>query len=507
MHSVENNFVVWANPIYWTTGTQVVAAILILVTAKIITAHVFSPLRHIPGPFLAKLSAIWLARQCRKTRRSAAVMEQHKIHGDFIRIAPNHVSINNPEAVNTIYGHKSGFVKSDFYDAFLQVTPVVFNVRDVNEHQRKRKYMNAAFSARALSDFEPYMDTELLAWKKRLLTMVNGGSAVIDFATWTNYLAFDVIGRFAFGSSFGFIEKGEDPYNLIATIDRRGEVLNALGSLPSYIRPWMKYNYLDSFWSAGLRARANLESIGRAAYKRRKDHNNPEKDLLSYLFQAKDDNGAIEEQEIIAESISFIVGGSDTTSSTITNFIDIVSRDSGIQKRLQAELDDAFPGMPDDDWVPSDKAVQGLPLLVATLREVMRIRPTSATGLERVVPEGGKTIAGIYFPAGTVVSVPTCGLLNDKRVFEAPEEFRPERWMTGDLKEVLAYFLPFSTGPRACIGRNFAWMEVLKAVAILFKLFDVERVNKKPTVIREGFFNKASECECIIKLRHQSFLK
>lgn len=112
-------------------------------------------------------------------------MEQHKIHGDFVRIAPSHVSINNPEAVNVIYGHKSGFVKSVFYDAFLQVTPVVFNVRDVDEHQRKRKYLNPAFSARALSDFEPYMDAELLAWKTRLLGMVKGDRAVIDFVTWS----------------------------------------------------------------------------------------------------------------------------------------------------------------------------------------------------------------------------------------------------------------------------------------------------------------------------------
>ncbi|KAJ6194680.1 cytochrome P450, partial [Bipolaris maydis] len=459
-----------------------------------------------PGPFWARYSPIWLVLQCRRARRSVAVMQQHKIHGDFVLIAPNHVSINNLEAVNTIYGHKSGFVKSGFYDAFLQVTPVVFNVRDPDAHQRKRKFLNPAFSAKALSDFEPHMNTELLAWKKRLLEMVKGGSASVDFVTWTNYLAFDVIGRFAFGSSFGFIEKGMDPYNLIATIDTRGEVLNALGSLPSWIRPWMKYNYLDPFWSAGLRARANLESIGRAAYQRRKNHNHPEKDLLSFLFHAKDDNGSIEEQEIIAESISFIVGGSDTTSSTITNFIDFVSRDPALQKELQAELDKAFPGRQNGDWVAPDDVVQHLPLLVATLREVLRIRPTSATGLERIVPEGGRTIAGVFFPAGTIVSVPTCGLLSNERVFEAPEMFRPQRWMTDDAKDMMAYFLPFSTGPRACIGRRFAWMDILKAVAVLFKLFDTERVNKKPTIIREGFFNKTSECECVIRLRHEGTL-
>jgi benzoate 4-monooxygenase len=110
-------------------------------------------------------------------------MEQHKLHGEFVRVAPNHVSVNNIEAVNVIYGHKSGFMKSDFYDAFLQVTPVVFNVRDVDDHQRKKNYMNSAFSARGLSEFEPYMDAELLAWKKKFLTMVKGQSTLIDFAT------------------------------------------------------------------------------------------------------------------------------------------------------------------------------------------------------------------------------------------------------------------------------------------------------------------------------------
>lgn len=53
---------------------------------------------------------------------------------------------------------------------------------------------------------------------------------------------------------------------------------------------------------------------------------------------------------------------------------------------------------------------------------------------------------------------------------------------------------------------RFAWMEILKAVAVLFKLFDTERVNKKPTIIREGFFNKTSECECVIRLRHEGTL-
>ena len=217
-----------------------------------------------------------------------------------------------------------------------------------------------------------------------------------------NYLAFDVIGSFAFGRSFGFTETGKDPYNLISTIDTRGEVLNALGTVPAWLRPYMKYNYLDTFWSSGLRATADFEKIGRSAYLSRKNSQDTRKDLLSFLFKAKeaDSKENISEEEIVAEAISFIVGGSDTTSSTMTNVIDIVSRDQKLQRQIQTELDRAFCGAQDEDWVAPDRISGTLPLLNATLKEVMRIRPTSATGLERVTPSGGRTISGKFIPEG-----------------------------------------------------------------------------------------------------------
>jgi benzoate 4-monooxygenase len=215
-----------------------------------------------------------------------------------------------------------------------------------------------------------------------------------------NYLAFDVIGSFSFGRPFGFIEKGNDPYNLIHTIDMRGETLNALGSLTPWLRPLMKYHFLDPFWPSGLRATANLEKIGREAFLRRKQNADDRCDLLSYLFAAADEKNEdpIDENEIIAESISFIVGGSDTTSSTMSNFIDMVSRNPAIQSQLQQELDETFPGQQADYWVPEEREVSKLRYLNAVLREVMRLRPTSATGLERVTPSGGKSVAGKFIP-------------------------------------------------------------------------------------------------------------
>jgi benzoate 4-monooxygenase len=234
---------------------------------------------------------------------------------------------------------------------------------------------------------------------RKIPTIVNSILIIILTA---NFLAFDVVGSFAFGEPFGFLTKGYDHMDLISTMDQRGEVLNALGTVPVWIRPFMKYVIFDSFWYNGLRATSSMGKFGTEAYHRRKKNLNSRKDFLTFMFSAKDPEteAALPEREIIAESISFIAGGSDTTSSTITNFIDIVSRNSQAQKNLQAELDEAFHGEQSETWVADDKTIQSLPVLNATLREVIRVRPTSATGLERVTPKGGKSICGTYIPEG-----------------------------------------------------------------------------------------------------------
>jgi len=236
-----------------------------------------------------------------------------------------------------------------------------------------------------------------------------------------NFLAFDVIGEYAFGVPFGFLASGSDGYNLINTVDTRGEVLNTIGHLPRWIRPYMRYFRIDPFFYNGLRSTANLEAIGRAAFGKRKAETSSaqRKDLMSFLLNAQDpDNGGpLPDEEVIAEAISFIVGGSDTTSSTMTNFMDFISRDQEIQSQIFAELLEAFPGPLGLGWVASEEVAGKLSLLNASIKEVMRLRPTSSTGLERVVPQGGRDVAGTFLPAGYLVSVPTVAIHHNHQIF------------------------------------------------------------------------------------------
>ena len=66
----------------------------------------------IPAPFPAQFTRLWLMYQARHGRRYLAVDEAHKKYGKVVRIQPNHVSIADPDAIQTIYGHGNGFLKA-----------------------------------------------------------------------------------------------------------------------------------------------------------------------------------------------------------------------------------------------------------------------------------------------------------------------------------------------------------------------------------------------------------
>lgn len=68
-------------------------------------------IRNIPGPTVAAFSNLWLLYQCRKGKRFIAVDEAHKTYGTLVRIQPNHVSVADDQAINSIYGHGNGFLK------------------------------------------------------------------------------------------------------------------------------------------------------------------------------------------------------------------------------------------------------------------------------------------------------------------------------------------------------------------------------------------------------------
>ena len=381
------------------------------------------------------------------------------------------------------------------------------------------------FSTKSVSQFEPYIHGNLELFVRQWDQLIERAShsnpksdgdvaAHIDCLNWFNYLAFDVIGDLAFGAPFGMLSAGADMAEVRASPDsppvyvpaieilnRRGEVSATLGVLPQ-LKPYAAY-LPDPFFTRGLRAVENLAGITIARVKGRLD-NPPEtarKDLLQRLVEGRDDKGEpLGRAELTAEALTQLIAGSDTTSNSSCALLYHVVRTPGVLRRLRDELGRALPDA--DATVPTFDAVKDLPYLAAVVNETLRFHSTSGIGLPRQVPDdsAGAHIAGYYFPPGTVLSVPTYSVHHSRAVWGPDaDEFRPERWAALTPRQRNA-FIPFSHGPRACVGRNVAEMEMKLIAATWARRYDVE-LRQDHMDTREGFLRKPLGLEVAIRRR------
>lgn len=171
-----------------------------------------------------------------------------------------------------------------------------------------------------------------------------------------------------------------------------------------------------------------------------------------------------------------------------------LARNRHVQEKLHKELDETLGT--EDETVATGQQVKNLPFLDACINEGLRIHSTSAIGLPRVVPEGGLTVLGQFFPEGTVLSVPSYSIHRDRTVWgDDVDAYRPERWFEGDVAAMQKTFNPFSVGPRylafsitwdfifkpflcrACVGRNLAFLELQIIVASIMRRYDIVLEN------------------------------
>jgi cytochrome P450 len=200
-------------------------------------------------------------------------------------------------------------------------------------------------------------------------------------------------------------------------------------------------------------------------------------DLLSMLLAAQDEDGSrMTDQQLRDEAITLFLAGHETTANTLSWTWWLLAQDPEVEAKLHAELRMVLAGR-----APS---LDDLPRLVYTnhiITESMRLYPP-AWGTARTAIEDHE-IAGYAIPKGSGVSFAQWSVHRDARWYDAPDEFRPERW-EGDLLKrnpKFAYF-PFGGGPRQCIGNTFALMETALTLATIAQQYRFRLVEGHPVV-------------------------
>ncbi|NXH16658.1 CP4V2 protein, partial [Bucco capensis] len=199
------------------------------------------------------------------------------------------------------------------------------------------------------------------------------------------------------------------------------------------------------------------------------------KAFLDMLLSATDDEGnRLSYRDIREEVDTFMFEGHDTTAAAMNWALYLLGHNPEVQKNVHRELDEVF-GNTERPVTMDD--LKNLRYLECVMKEVLRLFP-SVPLLGRVLKEDC-CIRGYQVPKGTNVVVVTYALHRNPEIFPDPEEFRPERFFPENCKGRHPYaYIPFSAGPRNCIGQRFAQMEEKALLAIILRRFWVDSCQK-----------------------------
>lgn len=191
-------------------------------------------------------------------------------------------------------------------------------------------------------------------------------------------------------------------------------------------------------------------------------------DLLSALLHARDEEGdgtSMSDRQARDEAINLMLGGAETTATAIVWTLHLLSTHLDIQRRAREDVADVLGDRPPAwDDVPKLRRVEHAVL------EAMRLYPPAYL-LPREAIEDVE-ISGHTIPRDAQVTLLVYVTQRDTRWFDAPTEFRPERFENEASFERGAY-LPFGLGPRACIGRTFAMTEAVCVLARILSRFEL----------------------------------
>jgi len=196
-------------------------------------------------------------------------------------------------------------------------------------------------------------------------------------------------------------------------------------------------------------------------------------DLLSLLVAAADDDGTEMEPDVVRDQlVTFLFAGHETTATALTYVCWLLAGNSDARERLDAELD-AVVG----DRNPTFTDVPALDYTEQVVREALRLYPPIYAVYRQ--PKDEVVLGGYRFDSDTTLQLSVFNIQRDERWWDAPDEFRPERWADGnesDDRPEYAYF-PFGGGPRHCIGMRFAMTELQLVLATLARRVEFERVT------------------------------
>ncbi|KAL4734798.1 cytochrome P450 [Aspergillus similis] len=491
-------------------GLGLVILVLIGLSIYRLTVH---PYAKYPGPLLAKLTSWYSIYHTYIGDLHTDIWKCHKKYGDIVRYAPNRLLINTEPALKAIYGHGANVQKSRSYLRFSLVPGVhpTLATLDNARHGQLRRILNQGLSETQIRSMDAELRRIASLFAERLGEAKDrfesratspaitdnhdsdGWSAAKNMAEWCDFFTFDAMSQLVFGTSYHLLSSADNHWIIDGVLGqlRRISFLNQLRELED-----MK---LDKVLFPDARRMAfRFTGMGRQIMETRKNKMgiDAKNDLFGKLLAAKDPETGktLSHRQLWAESNTLIIAGSDTSSTGMAATFFYLSRNPVAYDRVTREVRSVFPT---PDSVCQGPKLSSCVYLRACIQEALRLAPAVSGALWREVLPGGLKIRieggteTLDIPAGCEVGTGIWTINHNERYYSQPFGFRPERWIpekSGEeaVRVAKAAFATFSIGPRNCVGKGLAMIEMTLAMAAVISRFDFRRADGAAGEVGEG---------------------
>ncbi|KAF9459675.1 cytochrome P450 [Collybia nuda] len=440
-----------------------------------------SPLRKFPGPLLASWTR-WYKGYYDVVKDGGFLShleDLHRIYGPVVRTGPNELHFTDPKALD-IYSVGSKFTKDPFtYAAFGQELSS-FGTVDPHFSKARREVLNPLFSRRSILKLENVVQEKVDKLVSRILSYQ--GVKPCNMSMAFRSAALDIITSYCFAQSFDTLDEPDFRHPLPIAISSAITVIWTLkyfpflkfisDHAPNWLAVWLlpvTKGYFDIFdqlshYLDGILA--NPETLEAAGHETIYHH------LLS---PNKLHQKIPSKKSLLDESLTLLGAGSETVGSTVTMGVFHVLNNPIVYRKLVQELETSWP----DSTVPMTyQALEKLPYLTSVIKESLRLGHGVVTPIPRVVKPTDVQIAGHNIPVDTIVGLGVTFVHLNPDLYPEPKRFWPERWNQPNAKELeMSYLVPFSRGPRMCLGVNLAWCELYLLFGNIFRKIDMEIHN------------------------------
>ncbi|KAH8887942.1 trichodiene oxygenase [Thozetella sp. PMI_491] len=461
------------------------------VTIAIYNVSALHPLYRFPGPRLAAMSWIYefYFDVVHKGTYSKEIKRLHSIYGPIIRINPVELHCADTRFMDEIYaagGRKRDRGPFGLGHLTPQMTLSTLATLDHDHHRRRREAMKRFFSRAHISKLETEVGYMAQRLSNKLLARVGSGKP-FDITAAYSCFATDIISKFCFGESFGFLDQEDFEPNF------RNSVMSFVhGYFILRFFPWLKgaihlAPYIASYLPRDIALADGLlrNTIPSLVDKARDEYNGKlahrRDTVFEYIFDSDLPDDEKSTWRLTAEGMTLMAAGTETSSWTLAVLTFYLLNDPKLLARLTEELKEAVP---DPQNIPSLATLERLPLFGAVILEGLRLSYGVSVRSARVPTEEDLVYNGAWtppqadypvpvhhvIPRGSLIGMTTYITHHDESIFPASDKFKPERFLDENgqrRKDVEKHMTAFSKGSRVCLGMNLANCELYMGLAAL----------------------------------------